>query len=194
MTILSPIFYFILKIIPNAFLIVIFCMWYTCYWPVYTPSVESVFFFYLGAYWTHFNKSLFWFDKYGKKILLIYLPILIIDVLTKNYAFNGYIHRLGIMFGLPCTLYVTLFISKYSTLHRTLVTCSAFSFFVFAGHQPFMNLFKKIVFKVFQPQSDLFLLILYFSIPITVIIILILIYKLIKTIFPRVTNIITGNR
>ncbi|MDR0415132.1 MAG: hypothetical protein LBH84_06930, partial [Prevotellaceae bacterium] len=69
------------------------------------------------------------------------------------------------------------------------------SFFVFAIHDPLMlRESKKILYALFNPQSDLLITALYFLIVLAVALMALGLYYLLKRLTPKFTTVITGGR
>jgi surface polysaccharide O-acyltransferase-like enzyme len=191
---LMPVIYLIIKIIPKIFFAGIFLLWFFNLWPVYIPSVEAFAFFYAGTYFAYSNTSLFALDRFGSAILSSYSVILLIDVFSKGYDFNNYIHNIGLLFGVASALYISKALVGINIVKNTLLWTAGCSFFVFAVHEPLLKIARKIIYKVISPSSDTIVLFLYFAIPILVIGLSILLYIIIKAISPRLLSIISGGR
>ena len=194
MVLLVPAIQLIHKTVPVIFLFLLFFLWLLESWPIYTPSSAAVFFFYLGSLLSFHKKSLFSFDDYGAKILILYLFALVIDTLTKGYAYNGYIHRVGILLGMSSAFYATKFVLANQPLKTFLLWSGSCSFFVFAIHEPMLTVVKKIAYRLLEPSSDSIVIFLYFVIPLLVIAISVLTYASLKSLAPRFVGIISGGR
>ncbi|PTQ91056.1 acyltransferase family protein [Agitococcus lubricus] len=194
MVLLAPILYLLLEKLPKITLCILYSLWFFNLWPVYIPSALAFVFFYTGAYLAYSNTNLFSFDRFGTVIPLSYLIILLIDTSTKNYAFNLYIHKIGIMVGICTMLYITKQAVEKKHLKNALLWASSCSFFVFAVHEPLLTVIRKIAYKTIQPDNDFSVISLYFFIPIVVIIISLALYISIKAIAPRFLAIISGGR
>jgi surface polysaccharide O-acyltransferase-like enzyme len=194
LVLLTPLIYLILKRVPKMFLVGIFLLWYSNYWPIYIPSAASLAFFYTGAYFAYSNFSLFVFDRFGPAILSSYLFFLFIDTISKAYDFNNYIHKTGIVLGVVSALYVSNLIIQTKSIKNALIWAGGCSFFIFAVHEPLLTVLKKIIYKTVSPNSDVMILFLYIAIPIVVISLSILLYLTMKRITPKILNIISGGR
>lgn len=194
MVLLVPIIQLILKTIPAIFLGIISVLWFLHLWPIYMPSSAAFLFFYIGAFIAVSEQSLFRMDKYGGTILFLYVIILLADALTKGNEFNGYIHRIGMLFGIASALYTTKFALKNGKLRSFFLWSASCSFFVYAVHEPLLTIFTKIVYKLLTPSTDIMVLVLYFSIPVFVITISILAYMGLKSLTPKFLSIVSGGR
>ena len=68
------------------------------------------------------------------------------------------------------------------------------TFFVFAFHEPLMQLAQRLWVKLLAPNTDASILLFYFTIPILIIIAGILVHRFLLAKLPKVTAIITGGR
>ncbi len=194
MVLLTPLIQLILKRRPEVFFAAIFLLWFFDYWPIYVPSVEAFLFFYVGAYFAYSSVSLFVFDRFGSAILSSYLVVLLIDTLSKEYDFNIYIHKVGLLLGVISALYISKVIVGKERIKNALIWAGGCSFFVFATHEPLLKVLKKVIYKTVSPNSDMVVLFLYIVIPIIVIVLSILLYLAVKKVAPKVLSAITGGR
>ncbi len=194
MVLVAPVIYLFLSKASKIVLFALFSLWFLDVWPINIPSADAFLFFYAGAYFAYSNTNLFALDRFGPFVLFLYLIILLIDTSTKGYVFNDYIHKVGILLGLNASLYVTSTVVKTDYLKKVLLWASGCSFFVFAVHEPLLTVMRKVSYKVFQPSNDLSVLLLYFIVPIFVIIGSMFAYIVIKSIAPKFLSVISGGR
>lgn len=194
MVLLAPLIHLIAKRVPEVFLIGIFLLWLFNYWPIYIPSAAAFAFFYAGAYFAYSNISLFALDRFGTAILSSYLVVLLIDTMSKEYDFNNYIHKIGVLLGVASALYVSKVIVGMKSTKNALIWVGSCSFFIFAVHEPLLTVLKKIIYKAVSPSSDVVVLFLYFTIPVIVITSSILLYLAMRKITPKILSIISGGR
>ena len=194
MGLLSPAIYMAIKVMPKAFFACIFALWFFNLWSFYVPSVTTFAFFYAGAYFACSNTSLFSLDMFGSAILSTYSAIVLIDTLSKVYAFNSYIHNAGVLLGVVSALYLTKTIVGLNKAKRALLWAGGCSFFVFAVHEPLLTVAKKVIYRAVAPSSNVIVLFIYFVLPVLVITLSILLYASMKTIAPRLLSVISGGR
>jgi len=194
MVLIAPAIYPLLNKAPKIVLFVLFSLWFLNLWPVYIPSAAAFLFFYAGGYVANSNANLFALDRFGPFILLLYLVTLFIDTSTKDYLFNDYIHKVGILLGIDASLFVTNAVVKTIYIKRALLWASGCSFFVFAVHEPLLTVVRKVSYKVLQPSSDLSVLSLYFITPAFVIVFSTLAFIVIKSLAPKFLSVISGGR
>lgn len=170
-------------------------MWYFGWWfDIIGFGVVSFFFFTAGAYFS-INKLniILIFRKLFVLSAILYPLLALADLLTKSYEFNHYIHDMGIIVGI---VFLFNLVSYY--LEKGKIATSGFlasaAFFVFACHEPWLTLIRKILFKILKPETDTLMTVLYFLSPALIIIITLSIYALLKRYLPKFTQVITGGR
>ncbi|MBV5316190.1 MAG: acyltransferase [Desulfobulbaceae bacterium] len=163
-------------------------------WPIVIPAAMGVFFFSAGALCGINGQSLFAFDRFGKTAVLVYLPILLVDVICYKAWFNPYLHRTGLIFGVAATLYATKLIMRHQWLQRTLVTLGSASFFVYAAHEPLLGIARTFAFKYIPLDYPYTMLLLYLTIPVLVMASLVLLHRVLMVYCPRALGVVTGGR
>lgn len=158
-------------------------------------STLSLFFFMAGAWFSVTQKNVtVELGKLGYWPFILYPLIALVDLCTKEESYNIYINKIGILVGIVfCFNLVSRLLNAGKI--KTIGLLSSASFFVFAIHDPWLlSQIKKILFKLFRPESDIMLTFLYFAIVAIVVIVALVIYYFLKRIFPRFTTMITGGR
>ncbi|MCC5023370.1 MAG: hypothetical protein J6386_11525 [Candidatus Synoicihabitans palmerolidicus] len=117
-----------------------------------------------------------------------------IDVLNLHATWHEYLHKLAIVVGIGAVFCLTRILSRYPLLCRPLLWASSSSFFVFAIHESLLRIMRKLAYHLIQPESDTTILSLYFVIPLTVISLAMVIFKLMSISVPAFLQIITGGR
>lgn len=194
LVLLTPVIHSLIRWSSKVFLVGIYCIWFFDMWPIYMPSGGALAFFYAGAYLSSSRISLFVLDRFGKILSLCYICILLIETITRESDLNIYIHRVGVFFGIAAALFLSKTIVYHNNTKKVLLWLSSCSFFVFAVHEPLLTVVRKIVFKILAPSSDVTILLLYFSIPIVIISVSVLLYAAMKILTPRFLGIISGGR
>lgn len=196
MVALSPLLAVILnhRALATALLVAVSALWLLSFWPVYIPSAAAFLFFYAGAYLGRFKIDLFSLDRHGKAISLVYLVVLIIDCLTKDQSYNSYLHNIGILLGITASLYWSKLAHGMDSMKALLIKLSSCGFFVFAIHEPLLTIVKKLSYKLLAPQSEVQITLLYFAVPVVVILMSIGIYQVLKALVPTPLRIISGGR
>lgn len=190
----TPAIYVAAKFASGALLTALFSTWVMGFWPVSAPSNEATLFFSLGCVLSIKDLDLFRMDAHGKVITIVYCIIALADVAFAQTISGTYIHKLAIIFGIATALYLTAKAAKVESLKHMLLSLGAASFFIYAAHEPVLTIFKKIIYKVLQPDSPHSVLALYFAIPIFVIMVLLAINGALRTCFPEFSRVINGGR
>lgn len=192
--ILSPLLVVILRYAALPFIAVLFLLWITSTWPIYTPDVVGVLFFSVGAWVGLRGGSLFAFDQYGRWFLLAYLPILLADVIWNDAVFNTALHRSGVVVGLIAVLYLTKRALRHTRLTGTLLWLSGMSFFVYAAHVPLLGIVRTVAYRYLPLDGPYTILLLYLLLPALVVIFLVGLYQMLARITPGALRVVTGGR
>lgn len=191
---LVPFINIFLKVVPQPFLIIVFISWVLSIWPFYAPSSDATLFFCVGAYLALMNKNLFAVDKYGTMLVLSYLIIAALDAFFIREPFNPYLHKVSIILGILSALLTTKFLSRTESLKSIILWLSSASFFVYAIHEPLLTILRKVSYKLISPETSSLILLLYFVIPIVVIVFSVIAYRVFVGVAPRFTSVVTGGR
>jgi fucose 4-O-acetylase-like acetyltransferase len=191
-TVLTPIIYFVVKKIHTWGILFFGVLWLFGWWfKISGLSIVSIFFFSFGAWFSINQRNLI--DEMEKFRFLSYsYPVfVIIDLLTEHYAINAIIHNIGIIIGLCFVFNIVSYLlrEKKIAVNKYLSTAS---FFVFCFHEPLLISIKKTLFLLFQPNEELFLVILYFLNVIIVIFIALILYCFLNRFSPGFLKFITG--
>ncbi len=195
---LAPVFHLIHKKVPLVFLGLLFLIYLFNFWPKHDisiiPSHGPIFYFYAGSVIAIKRKTPFLTDRYGKIMLLVCLILLAIDTLFQEQSFSPLLRRMGILTGVFAAFYLSKFLLVNEKVKALFLWLGSGSFFVFAVHEPFMGFIQRVIIKFWTPNTDISKLLFYFAIPIIIIAISVCAYKLISSIFPKITAVITGGR
>ncbi len=169
-------------------------LWLFDWGPTYLPSIEATLFFAVGCAVALNRKGLFELDPYGPRLLILYVPALLIGAATFGSEPGRYVHKIVVLLGVPSVLYLTLLAHRSLGTRNALLALASSSFFVFAAHEPSMQLYRKILFRAVPPRTDGLVLVLYFLVPLSLAFLLVWIYRLLILIAPKATRAITGGR
>lgn len=196
----APIYYILLKgRFRFLFLAFVFCLWFFNFQIPYVGnygfSSTSIFFWSIGSFLAIQQKDLLRNESYGV-YLVISVIISIIDLITKETAYNLFIHN---SFIVTCLLFVfSFFSSKYEMLVKYAKggkTLSKSSFFIYAIHLPWIIIpIRKLYYYSFNPSSDQDFLLMYLTVSIATLITSFLLFKFLYKICPRFLSFITGRR
>lgn len=136
MVIISPAIYWIVKKTNFLFITFIGVLWFLV--PSYAYNVTSAFFFFsCGAFCSVNSFDVVEYFQMKKYVPLLYFPILIADVISKDMGYYQYIHRLGIIIGVISVIVIAINMikSERGKINRTLGNSSIF---IFASHYIFI--------------------------------------------------------
>ena len=154
---------------------------------------KAGFFFSLGAYFSLNKKSfLDSIYKYIRYEYIIYLVLIIADLISRDTKYNIYIHNSGVIIGLIVLIKSTAYLIK-KQVHIMPVLTNA-SFLIYAMHEPFQRLFRKVLFKTLIPDREIVFIALYFTVPAIIITLITLFYLLLHKYYPSFLKYITGGR
>jgi peptidoglycan/LPS O-acetylase OafA/YrhL len=193
MSILSPLFYCLVKYIRELFLSVVIGWWLTTYNNAFIP--QTILFFCLGAYFPLMGKNaLYCFNHF--KIVLITLTLIfaVADVVSHVFyptPFNLQIHRLALLFNIPALF---LLADYCSCRELTNVLLPKAAFIVFCTHYPIAIVLRKTSVMFFTNSSATVHVMLYITCVLVTTILCLCIYKMLDNYFPKVKTILSGNR
>lgn len=193
MSVLSPVFYYIIKYIREIFLLVVAIWW------LMTPHnafiSQTILFFCLGAYFSILRKNpLEVFIKYKKCFLLLCIIAAIADIVVHTlYAtpMNLQIHRIALILNIPALFILAEYCCQHGYTSRFLPKAA---FIVFCVHYPIVVVMRKACAAKLGETSDLIHIPLYFVCVIVATLISILIYLSLDKYLPKIKNILSGNR
>jgi surface polysaccharide O-acyltransferase-like enzyme len=197
--IFTPVVYFICKWLKLYGIVFIGILWFFGWWFEFFSkaglSAPAVLFFTCGAYLGICKRNIIDDFSRVKSLALILYPIVaIVDLFTKSYEFNEFIHKAGIIIGIVfCFNLVALLLKTGKINVNKFLTTSAF--FVFAIHDPlFLRPLRKVTYVLIKPDADIVVTALYFINVVIVVLTALGLYYLLKRFAPKFTAIITGGR
>ena len=96
--------------------------------------------------------------------------------------------------GIISAFGLTQYALERPNVKSKLLTAAAHSFFLYAIHEPLLTVMRKISYQLFNPLNDMAVLLLYFAIPIVLIVLSFLLYRVLYSISPRLLWVLTGSR
>lgn len=149
-------------------------------------------FFTLGAGVALYDGDLFVLDDQAGWIVGAYILLLIIDFSMLGTSISPYLHCLGIGLGVGAMLCASKSLIEYHRLKSTLLDIGVTSFFIFAAHEPLLQALKKLVLAFFVPESSWTMLVVYFTLPAMVICVLLVVFRSLDAVAPRILSIAIG--
>jgi len=193
---LTPIIYFFCKKTKIFGVLFLGVLWYFDWWFTITGlSSVCIFFFTAGAYFGINKRNLIKdFGKIRSLSFVLYPVIAIADILTMEYDFNHYIHRVGIIMGIIFSFNLVSYWFGKDIIKPTKFLAAA-TFFVFAVHEPLLlKMIYRLSLLIFSPQSDLAFTTLFFVNVILTALGALGLYYFLRRFLPGFTRIITGGR
>lgn len=193
MSILSPLLYYIIRYARELFLFVITIWWMLTYHNAFIP--QTILFFSLGAYFSILQVTpLEVFYKRRAIFLLLFVIFGICDIVTHTLwstPINLQLHRLALIFNIPAFILLADYCSQRGLSNKLLPNAA---FIVFCVHYPIIVVLRKTCISLFANASDFTHVLLYWVCVIITTIISISIYIILNKYFPKVKNILSGNR
>lgn len=157
-------------------------------------SITAFFFFSAGAYMslTSLNLSTA-FKRLFAPSAILYPLFVFADVFTRRMEFHQYIHDIGILIGMVLVLNLVAYLMENNRI-RVNTYLAGTSFFVYAFHGFLVWDLIKVIFVTLRPRSEVFMILIYFIVPVVVIGVCLLVYNLLRKFVPKFLEVIIGGR
>lgn len=193
MSVLSPLLFYITKYTRELFLLIVTIWWMLTYHNAFIP--QTVLFFSLGAYFSILQVNpLEVFYKRRVTFLMLFVIFGICDIVTHTLwssSINLQLHRLALIFNIPALFLLADYCSRHGLSSKLL---SNAAFIVFCVHYPIIIVLRKACISIFANASDFTHIFLYWACVIITTLTSISIYIVLNKYFPKVKNILSGNR
>jgi surface polysaccharide O-acyltransferase-like enzyme len=201
-TVFSPVIYFLIKRIPLTLGVALAWCYFTGFWPpdfrgvspVGIPELHSTVFFALGAWCAISGRNIFFMDRFGGEVAVLYCAVILSQFFLGSDSFILGIRWIGMVLGVLTFLWLSGKIAQCEKVRRWLLAAAPQSFFLFAAHEPLTGFLARIIKRNFHTETGLPLLAFYIILPIFVIALVWVAYKILEQKTPRVLAIITGGR
>ena len=193
MSVLSPLLYYIIRYGGVVFLLTVAAWWMMTYHNAFIS--QTIFFFSLGAYFSirNFN-PLELFYRHRQLIFFLFLLFALTDFATHSYINSSYslqVYRLALIINIPALILLADYCNNKEFASRQLPNAT---FIVFAVHYPIVVILRKICIAQFSMAADYTHILLYFLCIIASTAISLSIYIILNKYFPKLKNILSGNR
>ena len=156
--------------------------------------LSTLFFYSLGAWFSINNMNLVEsMDKISKPLFIIYPIIMIMDPLLADTAISFYLHRTQTFTGVLFVIALISFLLKKGKI-RDIAFLSSSSFFLYVAHDPMLRFIRKFSLKLADQNSELQMIIAYFSAIIIDIAIVYAVYWILQKYMPGFLKWTTGSR
>lgn len=193
MSILSPLLYYIIRYIRELFLIIVAVWWMTT--PHNAFISQTILFFSLGAYFAILKKNPLEAVDRNKGIFLTLFSVFAIgDILSHIFIgtpINLQIHRLSLIFNIPAFFLLGDWCVRHGYTNKILPNAA---FIVFCVHYPIVVILRKFCIATYSNASDTVHILLYFACIVISTVLSLSIYLVLNRYFPKVKNILSGNR
>ena len=193
MSVLSPLFYIVIKYAREAYLLVMAVWW------LLTPHnafiSQTILFFSFGAYFSIIDRNpLEYFHKHKKFLLIFFATFAIADILVHTLyvtPINLQIHRLALIFNIPALFLLANYCCQHGITSKKL---SDAAFIVFSVHYPIVVVMRKASAAKLGDASDLIHISLYFLCVLLATSLSLLIFICMDKLCPKIKSILSGNR
>ncbi len=193
MCLISPLLYYLIKYMREVFLILIAAWWLLTFDNAFIP--QTILFFSLGAYFSiHSINPLEIATKQKNLTLILFALFAIADIAMHTIAgtsVNLQVHRLSLVFNIPALLLLADYCINKGHSSQLLPNAA---FTVFAVHYPIVVVLRKICATKFAEASDGTHILLYVTCVVIATLMSLAFYLLLEKYFPKVKNILSGNR
>lgn len=176
-------------------LAVLFGLW-VMQWRMLFFSSEATLFFFLGAYAVRYGMGIGSFDRIRIRDITLAYGVCVgvewIQVLHGEEFMA--LHKLGILLGCVFWLRISQKLAASEKGYRLLAYLEDFSFFVYAAHEPFLTMLRKVWSRLLPLQNTAEQLIQYFGLVLLAGGVSLGAGIVLRKLFPRIFGILTGGR
>lgn len=193
LAIFSPLVYLVARFAPLIGGFVILTLWGGSLWPFTIPDITAVACFYFGSMFALNTLPIFALDRYRAAVYGLYAASLVGSVLARDTLLDIPMIAVSRLTGIAAALCVSKEIVRHRRGTEWLLALAPASFFVFAAHEPFLIIVRKLAYRVLEitPGTSL---VLYLTVPLFIATVTALSYFLMRRVAPRFTAIIAGGR
>ena len=192
---LTPFIYWLTKWCKHILPITLCILWLIgCWFNTIVLSLDAVFFFTLGAYFSITKKNFLNLVKSRAMLLgILYLISVVIIFYTKSFDSVAYVKRISILLGGTFAIALSaICIESDKWKINTFLTKS--SFFIYAYHVIALPIIRRVLFFIIPCTTGVRATILYFLWAIITIVVGLILFCSLNKLMPKTTAFITGGR
>ena len=165
------------------------------YYCLVVDNLSQCFYSSLGSYFSIFDINPLRVTIENKKLVLILFIIFAVGDFYSHTVIgtpiNLQLHRISLILNIPVLLLLADWCVRHEFTSKLLPNSA---FIVFCLHYPFVVLLRRICISKFSDSSDYIHILLYFACVIVATVLSIGFYYLLERFFPKVKNVLSGNR
>jgi len=193
MSIISPLLFYIIRYVRELFLIIVAVWWMST--PHNAFISQTILFFSLGAYFAILDMNPLEITEKKKGLFLTLFAVFAIgDIISHVYIstpINLQIHRISLILNISALLLLGDWCVRHGYTSKFLPNAA---FIVFCIHYPIVVILRKFCLTQYADASDTVHILLYFSCVVISTVLSLTIYQILNHFFPKVMNILSGNR
>lgn len=195
---LSPLFLLLIKYLKLLYIAILIVAWFLHFDFIFF-STEGIMFFSLGSFFAFNKLNIGRKQEWLNMLIILWLLLVLCETALYTIGFDNFVllhalHKVNIVIGISSIWFFYDFLERNTNVLRSsFFSFSAFSFFVYAFHEPFLEFLKIILFKLLG-RSNFSMLSIYLISPIIMISFCFFIGVYLKKHFPVLFSTITGAR
>ena len=157
---------------------------------IFFVNVQAICFFIFGYYYV--KNNIHFETTKSKNVIIIpmYLLFIVLNMILNNSFLTLTIHRISMTLGIAFWYCI---ISKRMFNNKRLLSLTKYTMAIYLFHEMLLTIVEKIAYKI-MPSNSIIQFMEYVIAPLIVCVICVIFSIILKKIFPRLYNLITGNR
>lgn len=193
MSLLSPLFYYLIRYVRELFLLVVAIWWLMTPHNAFIP--QTILFFSMGAFFSIHNINPLQIFVTQRTLLLTLFAIFAICDIGSHIAYgtpvNLQLHRFALIFNIPVLLLLADYCERHHYSSKMLPNAA---FIVFCVHYPIVVVLRKICIAKFPTASDTEHILLYFVCVVASTLLSLGFYLCLDKFMPGIKKVLSGNR
>lgn len=178
--------------ISAVFLTLLVVLWFTGF-SLHLVPMEAAFFFSVGCLLARRNVTISCLAKIPLSgISAAYIALIALQIYSNAKA-DSLVCKINILIGAIFILKMSILLLQNQSIRSKSIKLESYAFFVYASHEPLLTILRKLSVRMI-PQNSLTVLTLYFFVAGLTITLSLLTGKLIRTVFPKIYGLLTGER